>query len=296
VRSDRFAEFENGAQLIVRGRLQLADPPPHLPRGHLAQIRLGLLRKRFEIEASQIEVYDRLKDGTLLDLADKLETPSYRTFAKALRATGWDKTLRQPSYFTVLAPTEYAFNRLPEAERRALFAPENANGLESLVRRHIVAGWKAKSDLMSQPFLETLGRDAIPIEVTDGKLRIGGARVLFQDQSARNGVVLSLDRLLPVEPRHTNRPPERRGSVKRGLTNLRAALPRERLEHRRERQQEPQQDEDNADGAYASEVDLLVTPHLREDDPAHQPDHDADESLSAQRPDARDEIQRLGDP
>ncbi len=117
VRTDHVTKFKNGAQVIVRGRLHDTESPPALPRGHLAQIKLGILRQHVEIVPSNIEVYDRLKDAKLLDVAAKLNAPEYATLARAVRATGWDKTLRQPSYFTVLAPTEHAFKQLSGANR-----------------------------------------------------------------------------------------------------------------------------------------------------------------------------------
>ena len=117
VRTDHVTKFKNGAQVIVRGRLHYSDSPPALPRGHLARIKLGILRKHVEIVPSNIEVYDRLKDARLQDIAAKLNAPEYATFARAVRVTGREKTLRQPSYFTVLAPTEHAFKQLSGAKR-----------------------------------------------------------------------------------------------------------------------------------------------------------------------------------
>ena len=97
----------------------------------------------------------------------------------------------------MLAPAEHAFRRLSAAERRALFDPDNRSRLDALVRRHIVPRRRTKRALRAEPTLATLGHEGIPIAVDNGVMRIGGARVLFQDQSPRNGVVLTIDRLLP---------------------------------------------------------------------------------------------------
>jgi uncharacterized surface protein with fasciclin (FAS1) repeats len=199
VSAKNFSELADGDRVTVRGRLRPASVKPELPKNRVARLSVGLLRTHVEIAATSIERYDALKDKTRLDLVDSLKGEAHATFSRALRATGWDKILRQPSYFTVFAPTEYAFGRLSKLEREALFAEKNRDRLIAIVKRHVIAARRTKRDLMSIRKIQTVGGE-VAVEVQNGKLFVAGARVLFEANAPRNGVVLSVDRLLDAPP------------------------------------------------------------------------------------------------
>lgn len=195
VRTKDVRKLADGDRVTVRGRLRLASVRPELPKNHFARLAIGLLRTHVEIAATAIERYDELKDQSRPDIVDSLKGEAHATFFRALRATGWDRILRQPSYFTVFAPTEHAFARLSKPEREALFAPKNRKRLTALVRRHVIAARRTKRDLMSVPTVQTVGGE-VAVEVQNGQVFVASARVLFEAFAPRNGVVLSVDRLL----------------------------------------------------------------------------------------------------
>ena len=195
VRTKNVSGLANGDRVTVRGRLRPASVKPELPKNRVARLSVGLLRTHVEIAATSIERYDALKDKSRPDLVDSLKGEAHATFYRALRATGWDKILRQPSYFTVFAPTEHAFGRLSQPEREALFAKKDRDRLTAIVKRHVIAARRTKRDLMSVRKIQTVGGE-VAVEVQNGKVFVAGARVLFEALAPRNGVVLSVDRLL----------------------------------------------------------------------------------------------------
>lgn len=123
-------------------------------------------------------------------------TPDLSTFAAAVQAAGLTGRLSGEGPYTVFAPSNAAFARLPRGTLQALMDPANKARLQAVILNHVGRGTFTASLLKGQKL--TLGTLAGPTLVVDGSsgLRIGRATVVQADIMAGNGVIHVIDRLL----------------------------------------------------------------------------------------------------
>jgi transforming growth factor-beta-induced protein len=120
---------------------------------------------------------------------------TFKTLLAAAQAAGLAETLAKEGPFTVLAPTDEAFARLPHGTVESLLKPENKGQLAAILKAHVVSG-RAFSDLVGGlEKVHTIGGAELAVDVHEG-LRIGGARVLSADIQASNGVVHVIDTVI----------------------------------------------------------------------------------------------------
>ncbi|MGA1517953.1 MAG: CIA30 family protein [Phycisphaerales bacterium] len=98
--------------------------------------------------------------------------------------------------FTVFAPTDEAFARLPEGTSAALLEPRNRATLVRILKHHVVPGRLTAADLVGRDSVETLAGTPLELEVTRGRLLVADAVVETADVTASNGVVHLIDRVL----------------------------------------------------------------------------------------------------
>ena len=133
---------------------------------------------------------------TILDTA--LNNEDLSILATAVKAAGLVDALNAEGPITVFAPTNEAFEKLPEGTLEMLLEPENKEKLVKILKFHAVGGKVMAADLTTTE-VETLNGDSVSVVVTDGKPTIGGAEVLNADVSASNGVVHVIDTVLLPE-------------------------------------------------------------------------------------------------
>lgn len=127
--------------------------------------------------------------GDIVDVA--ISAGSFDTLVAAVQAAGLEETLRGPGPFTVFAPTDEAFDMLPDGTVENLLLPENQDQLVAILTYHVVAGEVMSSDLLSISSATTVnGQDA------SFGLTVGGANVTTADVEASNGVIHVIDRVL----------------------------------------------------------------------------------------------------
>jgi len=120
---------------------------------------------------------------------------SFNTLAAALTAAGLVETLQGPGPFTVLAPTDEAFAKIPEADLQALLADTDA--LTKVLTYHVIAGNVPSSDVVNLTEATTVEGRKITIAVVDGKVVINGtSTVVTPDVAASNGVIHVIDAVL----------------------------------------------------------------------------------------------------
>ena len=117
------------------------------------------------------------------------------TFFKAVRQSGLTDTLKGGGPFTVFAPTDEAFDRLPPETLEELFKPQNKERLRELLLAHIFAAGATGAELSKLNDAVTLKRTPQTVDVTNG-LKIGGANVTQTDIMATNGVLHLIDAVL----------------------------------------------------------------------------------------------------
>ena len=120
---------------------------------------------------------------------------SFTTFGKALEQCGLGETLRGAGPFTIFAPTDAAFARLPAAELKAMFQPENRQELLSRLNYHVLTGQKSLAELGRWDAARTVHGQMTPIQLADNQVSIDGARVTAGDIGSSNGVIHGIDKV-----------------------------------------------------------------------------------------------------
>ncbi|MDR7134986.1 putative surface protein with fasciclin (FAS1) repeats [Lysobacter niastensis] len=120
---------------------------------------------------------------------------SFKTFGKAIDRAGMSETLRGTGPFTIFAPTDAAFDKLPAGKLENLFKPENKEELVSLLNYHVVSGRKLVADIGKWDTAKTVNGQSAPIKMTDDKVSIDGALVTSADIASSNGVIHGIDKV-----------------------------------------------------------------------------------------------------
>ncbi|MFO7610014.1 MAG: fasciclin domain-containing protein [Candidatus Krumholzibacteriia bacterium] len=125
---------------------------------------------------------------------------SFKTLVAAIEAAGLAETLQGEGPFTVFAPTDEAFAKLPAGTLENLLKPENKDKLAGLLRCHVLPGRLAAADVKTMK-ATSLGGEELNLQVKDGTVMVGGATVVKADLPARNGVIHAVDAVvLPGVP------------------------------------------------------------------------------------------------
>ena len=140
------------------------------------------------------EMHDNAMKKDIVDVA--VENGSFTTLAAALDAAGLIETLKSDGPFTVFAPTDEAFAKLPEGTVESLLLPENKDKLVSILTYHVVAGKvKAKKVVKLESATTVQGSD-VTIKVVDGTVMLDNATVIMTDIKASNGIIHVIDSVL----------------------------------------------------------------------------------------------------
>jgi uncharacterized surface protein with fasciclin (FAS1) repeats len=123
------------------------------------------------------------------------DSASFSTLTKALKAAGLDSTLGNKEEYTVFAPTDEAFGKLPAETLTKLMLPENKEKLRMLLLYHVVAGKVLAADLTDGD-VKTVNGAKLKVDVSDDKIEVDGNKVFSSDVSATNGVMHSIGKVL----------------------------------------------------------------------------------------------------
>jgi len=121
---------------------------------------------------------------------------SFKTLAKALDAAGLVTTLKGAGPFTVFAPTDEAFAKLPDGTLETLLKPENREKLRRVLTYHVVAGKVMASDVVKLQSARAVSGDTITVKVEDGVVHLENATVTSADVLASNGVIHVIDSVI----------------------------------------------------------------------------------------------------
>ena len=114
---------------------------------------------------------------------------SFKTLAKALDAAGLVNTLKGAGPFTVFAPTDEAFAKLPDGTLETLLKPENKEKLRRILTYHVVPGTVMAADVVKLHSAKAVSGDTITVKVQDGVVHVDNATVTSADVLASNGVI-----------------------------------------------------------------------------------------------------------
>jgi len=133
----------------------------------------------------------------LKDIVDTaVAAGSFKTLAAALTAADLVTTLKGPGPFTVFAPTDAAFAKLPAGTLDTLLKPENKAMLQSILEYHVVAGKVLAAEVVKLTHATTLEGQDLTIAVVNGGVTINDAKVITADVLATNGVIHVIDTVL----------------------------------------------------------------------------------------------------
>ncbi|WP_244514724.1 fasciclin domain-containing protein [Ensifer sp. LCM 4579] len=124
----------------------------------------------------------------------------FQTLAAAIDAAGLTETLKGAGPFTVFAPTDDAFSKLPAGTVENLLKPENREKLVSVLTYHVVPGKVLAADVVKLNAAKTVNGQIITIKTSGNRVMVNGANVTATDIDASNGVIHVLDEvILPPE-------------------------------------------------------------------------------------------------
>jgi uncharacterized surface protein with fasciclin (FAS1) repeats len=138
--------------------------------------------------------YEAKAPADIVDTA--VAAGSFNTLATALKAAGLVETLKGPGPFTVFAPTDEAFAKLPAGTLESLLKPENKAKLAGILTYHVVPGKVMAADVVKLTSAKTVNGQSVKIAVKDGKVTVDGANVVKTDIAASNGVIHVIDAVI----------------------------------------------------------------------------------------------------
>jgi uncharacterized surface protein with fasciclin (FAS1) repeats len=146
-------------------------------------------------QESQGYAPDTEAKGDIIETATAAGT--FTTLAKAIDAAGLVGTLKGEGPFTVFAPTDEAFAKLPEGTLESLLADKEK--LAAILTYHVVPGKISSEDVAQLPMAKTVNGQDVKITTADGKVMVGNATVTQADVPASNGVIHVIDTVLLPE-------------------------------------------------------------------------------------------------
>lgn len=124
-----------------------------------------------------------------------IEAGSFKTLVAAVTAAGLAETLQGDGPFTVFAPTDEAFAKIPAATLTDLLKPENKEKLAGILTYHVVAGKVTAADVVKLTSAKTVNGQEVKIDAADG-VKINNATVTTADVETSNGVIHIIDAVL----------------------------------------------------------------------------------------------------
>ncbi len=142
--------------------------------------------------------------GTATGAADLVSTAEsagqFKTLLAAVKAADLEATLRGPGPFTVFAPTDEAFAKLPAGTVEGLLKPENKDKLKAILTYHVVSGNVMSADAVKLTEAKTVNGKALKLSAAGGGLMLNGkAKVVKADIAASNGVIHVIDAVVLPE-------------------------------------------------------------------------------------------------
>jgi uncharacterized surface protein with fasciclin (FAS1) repeats len=132
--------------------------------------------------------------GTIVDIA--AGNKDFSTLVAAVQAAGLVETLSSAGPFTVFAPTNAAFEKLPAGTIETLLKPENKETLTSILTYHVVPGTLKAAKVVKRTSIKTAQGGIIRIVVKDGTVMVNNAQIVATDIVASNGVIHVIDAVL----------------------------------------------------------------------------------------------------
>lgn len=143
------------------------------------------------------EAESTMSEATELDIVTVAATAGdFNTLVTAVKAAGLVETLQGEGPFTVFAPTDEAFSKLPAGTVESLLLPENKDRLVAILTYHVVPGEVLAADVVKLSSANTVEGQPVSISADDEGVRVNDANVIKTDVMASNGVIHVIDTVL----------------------------------------------------------------------------------------------------
>jgi uncharacterized surface protein with fasciclin (FAS1) repeats len=134
------------------------------------------------------------KATSIVDIATS--DKNFSTLVQALQTGDLVDTLKGKGPFTVFAPTNDAFDRLPDGTLEDVMKPANKEKLQNILKHHVVQGRQMAKNVAKQSKISPMDGSSLKIQAKGDRVRIGDATIRQTDLEAENGVVHVIDRVL----------------------------------------------------------------------------------------------------
>ncbi|MBX3385668.1 MAG: fasciclin domain-containing protein [Phycisphaeraceae bacterium] len=195
---------------VVPGRVMASDVTKLTGAVTLQGQRIGVDAKSgVKVDGANVTRTDIVCSNGVIHVIDAVIMPSnknivqtaagagtFRTLAAALEAAGLVSTLESEGPFTVFAPTDEAFAKLPPETLSSLLKPENREQLRSVLLYHVVPGRVFSEAALKAGKATTAQGSAITIAAKDGKAMVNNAGLVKTDVNASNGVIHVIDTVI----------------------------------------------------------------------------------------------------
>jgi uncharacterized surface protein with fasciclin (FAS1) repeats len=156
-----------------------------------------------DLETAETEVETAPEDSEMTDEGSEtvvdvaMGNESFSTLTQAIEAAGLTDTLATAGPYTVFAPTNEAFEALPEGTLESLLQPENQETLRQILTYHVIPA-EVMADEVTAGAVETVAGPTLEVMVDDatGDVMVNGANVVETDISASNGVIHAIDAVI----------------------------------------------------------------------------------------------------
>lgn len=168
------------------------DSPAEKPS--IRQSAVEAVKDTAEAAKGAVEKVKNVVEGkSIMDLVS--DSTTFSTLKKALIAAELDVTLGSKGAYTLFAPTDEAFDKLPTGALNKLLLPENKEKLRSLLLYHVVPGKLLAAELKNGE-VKTLNGEKVKIDADGKKVEVDNAKVYSADVSANNGVMHTIGKVL----------------------------------------------------------------------------------------------------
>src|SRR4051794_3556457 len=138
--------------------------------------------------------FGRTADENIIGTA--LAAGQFKTLTAAINAAGLSETLKGPGPFTVFAPTDAAFAKLPAGTVENLLKPENRDQLAAILTYHVVPGMVTAAEVTQLDEVKTVNGQNIDIRASGGTVMVNNAKVITTDIPASNGIIHVIDTVM----------------------------------------------------------------------------------------------------
>jgi len=160
----------------------------------LVLMTLGLMMMASVSFAGECKARKTSAKKDIVDTAVGAE--SFTTLVAAVKAADLVDTLKGDGPYTVFAPTDKAFSKLPEGMIESLLKPENKTKLQNILKYHVVPGKVMAKDVVKLNSAKTALGKKIEIETSEGSVMVNQATVVKTDIECSNGVIHVIDSVL----------------------------------------------------------------------------------------------------